>query len=288
MKVSTTILNKENAEFTPLQKERLRKGIDAFRLENISNGVMPSLSYVAYEIESFRPENHANEDTDKNYLLKAERIRRFLKGAPVSPEKLQLMKDFLIDVEILTEEDFSSEQDDTHAFLKVLAYLANTNKISKKKLSKLKPSIVASRQTPSISEKIRLDIQVDPSGLFFRVMEYFENNVPDKSYIPQEIATKKEQGNRGKIFRRGYGFTSTNGYLIHIFLRGGDSMDRITYTETLSHPLEFNSRGTIFTRHSGDVFDPAHEESMEEKITRCLNTYNFLPAEAEKETEDKP
>ncbi len=69
MTSSKKIKNEEEPQFTEWQIEKLRSGITSFRLANVTNGEMPSYSYVAYEIESFRPENHANEPTDKNYLL---------------------------------------------------------------------------------------------------------------------------------------------------------------------------------------------------------------------------
>ena len=91
MKLTKKIKKEDEPQFTEWQVEKIRTGITSFRLANITNSEMPSLSYVAYEIESFRPENHANEPTDKNYLLKGERIRRFLSGKPTDGEKLQLM-----------------------------------------------------------------------------------------------------------------------------------------------------------------------------------------------------
>lgn len=277
MTASRKIKNQAEGKFTEWQVEKIRTGITSFRLANITNGEMPSLSYVAYEIESFRPQNHANEPTDKNYLLKGERIRRFLFGEPTDGEKLQLMKDFLIDTEILTEEDFYSELDDSNAFLKVHAYLANMNELAKNEIIGLKRSLHASRHLSTVVEDIKLDIQIDPSGLFFRVQEYFTEDVPESYIYYQTIAINKDNRTKKTFVRRGYGFTSTLDHVFHIFLHGGDPEDRITYIENVHYPMKVENRGKFLIRHGGDITETPHGESDIEEAIRCLNIYNFLP-----------
>lgn len=271
------IKNEEDARFTEWQVEKLRSGITSFRLANVVNCEMPSYSYVAYEIESFRPQNHANEPTDKNYLLKAERIRRFVAGEPAGVEKLQLMKDFLLDVEILTEEDFCSELDDSNAFLKVHAYLANVSEIAKDEIAGLKKTLLATRRLSTVSEEIKLNIQMDPSGLYFRILEYFTEDVPESYIYSQTIAITKDNRTKKTFVRRGYGFTSTLDHVFHIFLRGGDPEDRITYIENVHYPMKVENRGKFLIRHGGDITETPHGESDIEEAIRCLNIYNFLP-----------
>lgn len=277
MKASRKIKNQAEGKFTEWQVEKIRTGITSFRLANITNGEMPSLSYVAYEIESFRPQNYANEPTDKNYLLKGERIRRFLLGEPTDGEKLQLMKDFLIDVAILTEEDFYSELDDSNAFLKVHAYLANMNELAKNEITSLKRSLHKSRHLSTVVEDITLDIQIDPSGLFFRIQEYYTEDVPESYIYYQTIAINKDNRTKKTFVRRGYGFTSTLDHVFHIFLRGGDPEDRITYIENVHYPMKVENRGKFLIRHGGDITETPHGESDIEEAIRCLNIYNFLP-----------
>ena len=277
MKLTKKIKKEDEPQFTEWQVEKIRTGITSFRLANITNSEMPSLSYVAYEIESFRPENHANEPTDKNYLLKGERIRRFLSGKPTDGEKLQLMKDFLISVDILTEEDFCRELDDSNAFLKVHAYLANMNELAKNEIISLKRSLHTSRHLSTVTEEIKLDIQIDPSGLFFRVQEYFTEDVPESYIYNQTIAIEKDNCTKQTFVRRGYGFTSTLDHVFHIFLRGGDPKDRITYIENVHYPMKVEKRGKLLIRHGGDLPETPYGESDTDAAIRCLNIYNFLP-----------
>ena len=289
MKASRKIKNQAEGKFTEWQVEKIRTGITSFRLANITNSEMPSLSYVAYEIESSRPQNYANEPTDKNYLLKGERIRRFLLGEPTDGEKLQLMKDFLIDVEILTEEDFCSELDDSNAFLKVHAYLANMNELAKNEIIGLKRSLHASRHLSTVVEDIKLDIQIDPSGLFFRIQEYFTEDVPESYIYYQTIAINKDNRTKKTFVRRGYGFTSTLDHVFHIFLRGGDPEDRITYIENVHYPMKVENRGKFLIRHGGDITETPREESDIDEAIRCLNIYYFLPVtDKPNKTKGKP
>lgn len=276
MKAFEKIKKEDGPQFTEWQVEKIRSGITSFRLANITNSEMPSLSYVAYEIESIRPQNHANEPTDKNYLLKEERLRRFLLGGPTDGEKLQLMKDFLINVEIFTEEDFCSELDDSNAFLKVHAYLANTSKLAKNEIATLSTTLHTNRHLQTIVEDIKLDIQIDPSGLFFRVQEYYSEDVAESYALGQPTAIEKDNRNKKTYVRRGYGFTSTLDHLFHIFLRGGDPEDRITYIECFHYPMKVENRGKVLIRHGGDATDTPEVESDIEEAIRLLNIYNFL------------
>ena len=271
----------------------------SFRLANLSSGDA-SLARIAYNIESLQPDNHADDETneddakgkkrksyDANYVLKEERLRRFLAGHKVSADKLKVMKDFLIDEEILTEKDFQKGTGETQEFLRVHAYLANVNELAKNEITSLKSSFLASRHLSTVVEDIKLDIQIDPSGLFFRVQEYYSEDVAESYVYSQTIAINKDNRTKKTFVRRGYGFTSTLDHVFHIFLRGGDPEDRITYIENVHFPMKVENRGKFLIRHGGDLPETPYGESDIEEAIRCLNIYNFLPAvKDDKKTEE--
>lgn len=280
---------KKEDQFTEQQIEKIRAGIISFRLANLSSGDT-SLARIAYEIESLRPDNHADDVPDENesegkkkkpfdakYVLKEERLRRFLAGHKLGVDKLKVIKDFLIDEEILTEKDFQKGIGETQEFLKVHAYLANTNELAKNEIATLSTTLHANRHLQTIVEDIKLDIQIDQSGLFFRVQEYHSEDVAESYALGQPTAIEKDNRNKKSYVRRGYGFTSTLDHLFHILLRGGDPEDRITYIECFHYPMKVERRGKFLIRHGGDATDTPEVESEIEEAIRLLNLYNFLP-----------
>lgn len=278
---------KKEDQFTEQQIEKIRVGIMSFRLANLSSGDA-SLARIAYNIESLRPDNHADDEIseeegekkkpyDAKYILKEERLRRFLAGYKIGVDKLNVIKAFLIDEEILTEKDFQKGAGETQEFLRVHAYLANVNEIAKNEITSLESSFHTSRYLSTVVEDIKLDIQIDPSGLFFRVQEYFTEDVPESYIYYQTIAINKDKRTKKTFVRRGYGFTSTLDHVFHIFLRGGDPEDRITYIENVHYPMKVENRGRFLIRHGGDITETPYGESDIEEAIRCLNIYNFLP-----------
>lgn len=267
----------EKEKFSEWQSEIIRAGAISFLTANASGGNLPSLMSMAQEIEELRTGEDADEKNDALYLLKQERLRRFLAGHSLGNDKQAVLKDFLIAEEILTEDDLQPDLDDTRDFLKAHNFLARKHEAVKIQLKALGKELLSSRIYPTVSEEVSFNIQLDPSEMFVRILERFISKVPDKTVYIKSIAVGRDKGVTKKSIRRGYGFVSTNHDLIHIFLRGSFLEDQITYMQSPLFPDIGERKANFFIRYGEPLSDDAHGETELDEFKRQINIYKFNP-----------
>lgn len=265
-------------KFSEWQSEVIRAAAISFLAANASAGHLSTMLSMAQEIEEFRTGKYANEKSDKLYFLKQERLRRFLAGHNLGNDKQAVLKDFLIAEEMLTKDDLNLDLDDTREFLKVHSFLAQKNEEAKLQLKILDNKLSSSRLYHTVSETVSFNIKLDPSGLFFRVVENFIQNVPAKTLYHVKIAVGRDKGKVINSIRRGYGLISTKGYLIHIFLRGKIREDQITYIQSSLFPDMDDHGAKFFIRFGDPVTLSSHDESKLDEFKREINIYKFYPS----------
>ena len=275
----------EKEKFSEWQSEIIRAGATSFLIANGS----PTMLSMAHEIEEHRTGKDADEKSDALYFLKQERLRRFIAGRKLGNDKQSILKNFLIAEEMLTEADLQPETDDTKKFLKVFDFLARKNEDVKTQLKGIGKELLSSRLYPTVLEEVSLNIQLDPSGLFFRVFERFMSKIPDKTVYIKNIAVGRDKGVTKNSIRRGYGFVSTNHDLIHIFLRGSVLEEQITYVQSPLFPDIGERKASFFMRYGEPQSEDAHGETELDKFKRQINIYKFIPPDPKPvKGKDKP
>jgi len=217
-------LQEEGEKYTDWQKEKIRKGIFAFKLGatlgiSLSDyGVAEAIEVFQFGEKNIKRSLTKGQKRDHFFFIREEALRRFLAGAPTSLENLPIFKKFLMDEGILSKNEFK-EADDTKDFIKIFAYLGNTGEEIEASMKKWKPCYQASKQTTEIQETVTLRLIRDDSKLFFRILERYEL---DTQFLD---SSRKESSLIEN--RRGYACYSTHRNALHIFLRGEESVDRL-------------------------------------------------------------
>lgn len=168
----------------------------------------------------------------KGFAIKHEALRRWVaETQSLAPEKVNAIKQFLIAEAILSEEELADDFGDDGELQSMVHFLANRSLDVERAMGNLRPrySVIDDRRTSV--ESIELRFEVDPSGTFLRVEEFFTATTPSV-HLPIE---EKSRFARHYV-RRGYGFMSTSLDLLHLFVCGGNRSDRVHYIEVDGRP----------------------------------------------------
>lgn len=270
-------LRKKGENYTEWQIEKIRKGLFAYKLESIRDGGPPTDLALATAVEASLPgEGNANKRVaegkkDQYFKIKQEALRRFLAGRPTDPENLPILKNFVIEEGLIEKEEFD-EADDTREFLKVHGYIANKNKEIIEKFKWFKGCYEAKRDIGGIIERLTFRFILDPSGLYFRVLERYEDLTEDFN----------SRGKRPSIceFRRGYAFASTDSNTLHILLRNEDGNNRITLLQVF--PETILSNGSVpdsfsLMRGRGNKREFVTEARPEDEPLFFFDIYKYEP-----------
>ncbi|MGC3983108.1 MAG: hypothetical protein QM808_17785 [Steroidobacteraceae bacterium] len=209
------------------QNARMRKAIKNYRLREAIGTTKPSWEKVAEAVErctlnvsSYPP----------GMVFDGEALRQFFVGTRnLSTDRWEHVKNFLLETKLLTEDDFRIEAREMRELFVVAESLANESPLATKRLSNISGNHAAQRFIGPIREDIEWEIRHEPEISAFIVHEKFVVSV----IPPLQAAGDRSVGAvLARGYRRGYGFASTALNLLHIFVRGADDEDRITYVET--------------------------------------------------------
>ena len=204
------------------QIDKLRKGLNQYRLLSAVNGKLPSWAEVANDIMACM-EIHVDEKIN----LASEVLRRFAAGQSVAEGNvLNALREFLIFEKVLDPADFKNETEDLGEMAFAVDYFANHTFAARRSILELKPSYKTSIEWTA-REGLDVELHITPheSLPVFFIEEQTVVAERDKS----DLATAKDKFRIKKPVRKGYGFISTSQNLLHVHLKGPVKGDRDSY-----------------------------------------------------------
>lgn len=211
-------------------RDFIRRRLNNYRTANSINGRLQSLNiFLTHLLISGVTKQGYTYDGDSDF--KVEALRRFVKGiSRLEDDKVFAIQQFLIHKKFLKEEELGCDIDAEYLprLLAVHDYLGNTTEHALFRISHLKESYYAEIVNGSSIEKIQLNILLNKSHSFFRVEEIFETNI---DYFMTSITYDTDSGTTSKKIRKGYGFMSTDHFMLYLFLHDGTDNNPISYIQ---------------------------------------------------------
>lgn len=213
------------------QLERVRRALKNYRIANsIKASPLPWVE-VAAAIEDCEV-NRAYYEADEERSFRSESLRRFAERfSELTPEKMDHLIRFLCHEGLLQEEELRAESEELSEMLTVSSYLADSAATSAERLSSIRGCFEITRQDGAAQERVALSFTPELSGAAWHIIERHTQTMTDYESATQKVLLVKDKGKSRDGLRRGYGFLSTQSRIIHIFLRGAGSQDRVSYIE---------------------------------------------------------
>lgn len=210
--------------FTTWQIERIRRGLNAYRLMRRSgNALLPWKTVLDHILRSEKTKHVHPEDGAEEGAFKQEALRRFANGQEtLQPDKLEDVWLFLIEKGVLR----SNEVEELGDFKEALALhgvLASRSLEGDLILSNLMTGYSAVNVGSFEEEHIELHFLSESAANLVAVEER------TRYVLTHGNTPGKDHAKLGATTRRGYAFTSSPHATLHIFVRGGDLDDHVHY-----------------------------------------------------------
>lgn len=261
-------------KLTPIQIDKLRRGLRAYRVLNTVNGRRPPWKSVLRQIEGLRiaPREHPARTQVSPFL--AEALRRFAKGVSVPSDVSRLVdiKRLLVAAGILTEGEFSDQPNVSTEAVSVHAHLANSSDAAMYRLTQLAADYRA-RTHARPEEHVELRIHREPQLSWFEVEE-----VTLRTDNTGRMIRGTLRGGTSPLrhfVRRGYGFVSTQERKLCIYLKGSSDADRVHYVEVL--PRNDRNQGDVFMIGVGTCLDVVTPSDPLTEMVESCNILRFAP-----------
>ncbi|MFZ6769807.1 ankyrin repeat domain-containing protein [Undibacterium sp. Di26W] len=220
--------------FEDWQNDRICARLNDYREERASG--MPITKLFAQLKEC--PENKKFFKKGKGQFL-YEVFRRLVSDGKIPEDhKMDAVKNFLIYKGFLTEEELQDLDGDHGEARGVHQFMANGPAKARESLAKIHDGYyvtIPDMSTPD--ETIELKFTVDSGKAIIAVEEHtYKTEWRVRRGINQRVPN-----GMSKMIRKGYGFLATKKNLLHIFVCGGDTSDRIHYVELAVNFLKNSS-----------------------------------------------
>ena len=256
--------------FTHEQVKILIKRLDDYRARERRGRRLLSIAKLLVKLNSFAMETEMVAPGTK-LDLDDEALRRFCKGE-TNPEwdtKFEIIKAFLIDEGIMTEEELKNDGEVEAELYAVFGYLANTSPEAMRLMEQL-DNLAATNALENSTCEIKLTFTLDPRKIHFRAVENYSQYATGE-HVPAIFRRDGAQMRKG--VKKGYGFLSTDQKLLHVFLKGGGGRERVHYVQV---DVKKDSQHLYLIRAGGGplstVEGPARVPSLEE-----CNILRFTP-----------
>lgn len=220
----------QNENIDAWKQDIMRACIDTFRWRESSSPRAP-LSVVGF-FRRFRQFEYADEALFSKVKPKAvyEKIRLFIKGErETSQVLLTSLKYFLVQEGVLSDERLLDSDRFRSEVVALHSVVGDKSEKAKERVSHLAGTFSVVKPYNLAIETIRLIISPEEGKSFCSVEEIFTRDMTR--------ANRDTISNDGSLVktrkRRGFGFILANARMLHIYLRGATTFDRVLYYEPM-------------------------------------------------------
>lgn len=257
--------------FTTWQIDRIRRGLNAYRLERRSStGRLPWKTVLDHILLSEKTRHVHPEDGAEEGTFRQEALRRFAKGQEtLQPDKLEDVWLFLIEKGVLRSNEVEAISDFKEA-LALHGVLASRSLEGDLILSNLWTGYSAVNVGSFEEEHIELRFIEESTANLVAVEERIRH------VLTHGDISGRDHAKLGSTTRRGYAFTSSPHGTLHIFLRGGDFDDLVHYvgvSDSLGRSEQFALPHLLRSGPPSRVTRRAARESAEALKLAGLSAY---------------
>ncbi|WP_218669479.1 ankyrin repeat domain-containing protein [Hydrogenophaga sp. H7] len=210
--------------FTAWQIDRLRRGLNAYRLMKATGSApLPWKTVLDHILRSEHTRHKVPKDGAKEGAFRQEALRRFGTGQEtLQPDKLEDVRKFLVAKRVLRPDELD-QIDDFREAITLQSVLGSRTLQGDLILSNLESGYRTVNVGSFEEEHIELRFLAEPA----------DNLVPVEERVRHVLThydrQTKDREKLGITTRRGYAFMSSPAATLHIFVRGGDLDDHVHY-----------------------------------------------------------
>ena len=263
-------------KFTASQIEKLRNGLEDYRVLKAANGyllpwktVLDDLLMSPATVNKYRADGRTSD-------FKEEALRRFALGqSTLALDKLEDVRHFLLVKRILVPEEIADNEAEAKEALAVHAYLANVTENGALYLAGILPRYRTALERLDRHEVVELRVV---GKLLPTLLAVEEHSHVMRAARSKDSHEKRDRQRIGASVRTGFAFVSSEHPVFHAFVRGRSRDDLIHYVQV--GPMQSPARQTpILLVRSGSRSILRAGNSAIDKMLNACNILRFSSVE---------